>query len=321
MEDLCRRLSNNIKDSLGVEHVGVVLFKDQNWEVKYSSIPKQMKSKFSLDLHSPLIQILTSHKSIIREEILDEVPSDKVEGIKKDLDKLLAHMVTPIFLKENLIGFIYLGRKLNNDAFFEDDAHLLETIAAQSSMAVENASLFEEATTDGLTGLHHQKYFKTRLKKEFSRAKRHNRSIALILVDIDHFKAINDNLGHLAGDAVLRELSKILQRCIRGEDLVARYGGEEFAALLFEPNKGSASDVGERIRQEVEKYQFSVGIKVTVSIGVYTFLPTHLVTDELQLIENADQALYSAKRSGRNRVLRFEDLQTSPELKKISSRS
>ena len=128
--------------------------------------------------------------------------------------------------------------------------------------------------------------------------------MACLLLDIDHFKRINDGYGHAAGDAVLRQLADLLKRASRVEDLVFRYGGEEFAAVLPNASVRAAAQIAERIRALVEKYRFiweQQSIPVTLSIGVAN-LSTRL-KDSQALIEAADAALYEAKRSGRNRVV------------------
>lgn len=164
----------------------------------------------------------------------------------------------------------------------------------------------EMAITDGLTGLHNRRYFERHLATLVEQATSRTRPLALLVIDIDHFKAINDTYGHAAGDAVLREFSERLRRAVRGIDLTSRYGGEEFAVAMPETDTAKAVSVGERIRERISAEPFAIGasmahIGVTVSIGISTVRgPTDTPGD---LLARGDEALYRAKHAGRNRVV------------------
>jgi diguanylate cyclase (GGDEF)-like protein len=158
---------------------------------------------------------------------------------------------------------------------------------------------------DGLTQIHNQRYLIEFLDRELARSARHHRPLALILFDIDWFKTINDELGHLGGDFTLRELSNCVRRTVRREDLFARYGGEEFALVLVETPLEGAVEVAERIRQSVEKHPFRFEDKpfsLTVSLGIAVTNGDATLT-AAGLLRQADDKLYQAKRSGRNRVV------------------
>jgi diguanylate cyclase (GGDEF)-like protein len=158
---------------------------------------------------------------------------------------------------------------------------------------------------DGLTQTHNQRYLLEFLDRELARSARHQRPLALILFDIDWFKAINDDLGHLGGDFTLRELAACVKQTVRREDLFARYGGEEFALVLVETTLEGAVDVAERIRESVEKHPFRFEQKpfsLTVSLGV-AFTPGDATLTAAGLLRLADEKLYQAKRAGRNRVV------------------
>ncbi len=158
---------------------------------------------------------------------------------------------------------------------------------------------------DGLTQIHNQRYLLEFLDRELARSARHQRPLSIILFDIDWFKSINDELGHLGGDFTLRELSACVRKTVRREDLFARYGGEEFALVLVETDKSGALEVAERIRQSVERHPFRFEDKpfsLTVSLGVaYTTGDATLTA--AGLLRQADDKLYQAKRAGRNRVV------------------
>jgi diguanylate cyclase (GGDEF)-like protein len=157
---------------------------------------------------------------------------------------------------------------------------------------------------DGLTDIHNKRYLLEFLDRELARSQRHHRPLALVMFDIDHFKAINDQLGHLGGDATLRELAARIQEVIRREELFARYGGEEFVVVLPETNRDGAVTVAERIRTLVEGRLFNYEDKsfpVTVSLGVaITTGEENLSPDDL--LRQADERLFQAKREGRNRT-------------------
>lgn len=195
-----------------------------------------------------------------------------------------------------------------------DDQQLLELLAAQAAIALENADLLGRvqllAVTDGLTGLHNRRHFFTLAEKELERARRHQRSLAVVMFDIDHFKLINDSFGHTAGDQVLRQIAQLAQACFRQVDIIARYGGEEFVVLLPETTITNARQAAERLRQAVAGATFPPalgGQTVTISLGVSALTPSlRGGSEQLDfLTEQADQAMYEAKRSGRNQVVLY----------------
>lgn len=161
------------------------------------------------------------------------------------------------------------------------------------------------AVTDELTGLYNRRYFDRHLNVMLNKAQEQDRDIALMILDIDHFKAVNDNHGHDVGDAVLREFAARLKRNIRGVDLACRFGGEEFVVLMPDTDTGQAEAVAERVRQAMAEKPFEVGpsrpLSVTVSAGVA--LKDNQVDTPEGMIKRADVALYRAKREGRNRVI------------------
>jgi diguanylate cyclase (GGDEF)-like protein len=164
--------------------------------------------------------------------------------------------------------------------------------------------MYESALRDGLTKVFNKKYFTDYLEKEFAYAARHNSPLALIFLDIDFFKRINDNYGHPAGDFVLAELSQMMVNLVRTEDVLARFGGEEFTVLCRGTDLGGSKIVAERLRRAVEARAFTFGgktIPVTISLGIAA-IPDSGINDHSAFLAAADKALYEAKRTGRNRV-------------------
>jgi diguanylate cyclase (GGDEF)-like protein len=160
------------------------------------------------------------------------------------------------------------------------------------------------SVTDSLTGLYNRRFLHQRLEEEIARSRRHGAPLSCVMLDVDHFKAVNDSSGHAVGDAVLKEVANILKLHIRKSDVAIRYGGEEFVVVLFSSTSENAKYVAERIRADVEKKEFICGdtkLRVTISIGISSF-PDEGVNTTDDLIRRADTALYQAKGSGRNMV-------------------
>ncbi|HJZ88569.1 MAG TPA: GGDEF domain-containing protein [Polyangia bacterium] len=165
--------------------------------------------------------------------------------------------------------------------------------------------MYESALRDGLTKVFNRKYFLDRLDSEFAYASRHKVPLSLVMLDLDHFKQVNDEHGHLAGDSVLVALARSIAESIRGEDVFARYGGEEFACLCRGIDLYAAKTFAERIRHRIEDSTFTFqgqSLRVTLSLGIAS-LPDAEIRDPVALVAAADEALYQAKRTGRNRVV------------------
>ena len=163
-------------------------------------------------------------------------------------------------------------------------------------------TIFNMTITDGLTDVSNKKKLDTELAKEIPRALRHGRQLSIMMIDIDHFKDVNDTYGHITGDSVLRDLASILERRLRPDDTLGRYGGEEFCAILPETSLEGAIRIGEQLRSLVESHAFVVEgeqIKVTISVGIAELKKG---MDMKAFYKSADEMLYEAKRTGRNKV-------------------
>jgi diguanylate cyclase (GGDEF)-like protein/PAS domain S-box-containing protein len=215
-------------------------------------------------------------------------------------------MGVPIFRHDEFIGLMTLDNK-KADAYSEEDSFLALSFAKSAAIVIENAKLFEQtqqlALTDTLTGTYNRRYFYELAQKEFARSKRYQDPMSIIMIDIDHFKNVNDRFGHLAGDQILVQLVHRIQAELRETDILARFGGEEFIILLPETNLGDATQVAERLREVTSDYPFllvTAQTFITISLGVSCFRFTNVSLD--QLIDESDKALYEAKQLGRNRV-------------------
>ena len=176
-----------------------------------------------------------------------------------------------------------------------------------------NLVLEQMAITDSLTELYNKGYILRRLESELIRSARYSEPLSLIMIDIDYFKKINDSLGHITGDNILKKLSQILVKSVRDVDIAARYGGEEFIIVCPNTSVSGAAILTERIRENVQNAIFhsgSIDIKTTISLGVSSLSPSSLASGEInasKLIEKADLALYKAKSAGRNKVAVYTD--------------
>jgi diguanylate cyclase (GGDEF)-like protein len=197
------------------------------------------------------------------------------------------------------------------EALREEDVKVVELLAAAVAVALQNAQLYQEtqrlATTDALTGLSNYRHFHDLLGLEVQRARRMDYPIGLIIMDLDHFKLVNDRHGHPTGDVVLRQVAEQLRKRLRRTDVVGRLGGEEFGAILPGDSLAEVALVAEKLRRAVEELPplragmaTSNPTPITLSVGGVS-LTADLVDAEL-LVSRADQALYEAKRSGRNQV-------------------
>jgi two-component system cell cycle response regulator len=225
-------------------------------------------------------------------------------------------MALPFPLNDNKTGVFLLRRTVDFPKFDASDVEFAETVVKSGVAAIRRAHAIETtradnhrlealAQTDPLTQLVNRRALTIRLVTEMERVRRYNAPLAMLLVDLDHFKLINDTYGHLAGDDVLFSVASVLQRAVRSVDTVARYGGEEFVIVLPETGKQGAMAFAERLRDRLASQRFTISgcqdIRVTASIGVATY-PTAGLDSAEDLFRAADAALYRAKGSGRNLV-------------------
>ena len=193
-------------------------------------------------------------------------------------------------------------RQLNRGDQLKVGDTIFKYLSGSDVEAQYHEIIFRMTITDGLTNLSNRKQLDTLLDEEIARARRHRRELSVLMLDIDHFKKVNDTHGHLTGDSVLRGLAAILQKRLRPSDRLGRYGGEEFCAILPETSLTSAAHMAEELRKLVETYAFSAEnreVRVTISIGASSLNEGMQAAD---LYRTADEKLYEAKRAGRNKV-------------------
>ncbi|MBL8765470.1 MAG: GGDEF domain-containing protein, partial [Phycisphaerae bacterium] len=234
-------------------------------------------------------------------------------GMKVTVRSVIA---LPFALQPTQAGVFFLRRSIQEPPLTREDLEFADTVVRAAVTAIQRAQALEStkadnrrleqlARTDPLTRVLNRRALTERLAAETERVKRYESEVSLLLIDLDHFKRVNDNYGHLVGDDVLAEMAAYLQGAVRTVDVVARYGGEEFVVVLPETGAQGAHAFAERLREGVEAREFTRGnvgtLRLTASIGVATF-PSPGIDSPEDLLAAADQALYRAKAEGRNRV-------------------
>lgn len=226
-------------------------------------------------------------------EIRDHVPAEVA-------------VIAPLDIGEGQAGLLILGRRMTDAPYEPHDLALLRALADSSAVALRNADLLDrlraQATIDPLTGCHNRRGFDELIGVEFSRAQRYGRPLALVLFDIDHFKRVNDDFGHEAGDQALQRIGRTIRHAFRATDSASRYGGEEFALLFPETPKDESARLAERLRVLIESMlpTEEVPRSLTASFGVACYPDD--ADSVAELIRAADRVLYRAKTLGRNRV-------------------
>lgn len=247
-------------------------------------------------------------KSALRSEsrVQLSLPVDvQVEGVLTDF-RPREVIIEPVLYKDVVLGMIILA---SANKYGTDELTRLNLFGQSLALALHNALLFDRlerlAALDSLTGIYNRRFGMTRLHEEFGRALRMNAPIGLLMMDLDHFKLVNDTYGHLTGDRVLLRLARVARSVLREGDILVRYGGEEFLAILPGASRHDVVNIGDRLRRKVSETRIEEGdesIQVTISLGGISF-PECDVPNETDLVNHADQALYRAKESGRNCVV------------------
>lgn len=282
--------------------------------------PEDEKREIELEQFPEVLEALTEMQPVVIEDInksplYQDLPArnDKWEEERCNVKSVIA---IPFTFQSWRTGVFLLRRAADKDPLTSNDVDFISTIIKSAVAAIErshaielaradNARLEALAHTDPLTLLLNRRALTIKAMAELDRVRRYNSPLTMLMIDIDHFKKINDTYGHLVGDDVLRSIATILQNSVRSVDMVARYGGEEFVIVMPETDEKGAVQFAERIRRRVEKHQFDANdgkvCTVTVSIGVAVFPAPYVDTID-DLFARADAAMYQAKESGRNRV-------------------
>jgi diguanylate cyclase (GGDEF)-like protein len=218
-----------------------------------------------------------------------------------------AALAVPLANEGEQLGYLAAYSRTGRDAFGDGGATELEELALRAGPAIDNARRFREARQladlDALTGLHNRRYFHETLQREVARAQRYDRSLALVVFDLDDFKAVNDRIGHLAGDGVLAEAAERVRDVVRTADVACRIGGDEFAVILPESSLRDADQLYRRLEQAVSVRPVGQAGRLHLSAGVTELRPDD---DAISFFERADEALYRAKGAGKGTVVSVE---------------
>jgi diguanylate cyclase (GGDEF)-like protein len=298
--ELLGKVCTLIGTAFDVDHVAVML-KEEN-ELVLRSHSGKLTPVLPVDGRVPATSG-TWGRALMRGRTLveNEIGQSDRERLFQDAR---SRMCIPLVSFGQRIGVLILCNA-KSDTFEAADQQSLESVADICATAIQNAHHVERvrqlAYIDGLTGIFNRRYFEMRIAEEIERARRFDTRMAIIMIDIDQFKRLNDEFGHLLGDEVLRQVSSIFSQHLRKIDVVCRYGGEEFIIALSQTDPESAFRVAEKLRKVVAGWQFpGVPRSVTISAGVAVLPEDGINRDDL--VKAADSALYMAKQSGRNRV-------------------
>ena len=267
----------------------------------------EIESSFSISLSSsPIMEAAVLRGQYIREQ--DFSTSSYYRGADNPLFKKGYFVSIPLMIEKEVVGVLNIN-DVDQDSFNVGDLGFILNLSELIAMSISNAVLYEQtkklAVTDGLTGISNRPNMEQFLLSEFERSKRYNSPLSVVLLDVDHFKDVNDSYGHQKGDEILVTFASVLKKFCRANDTAARYGGEEFLMILPQSNAQGAFKIAERVREEIMKMSF-VGndskFSVTTSCGVAELNRDYMKNTD-QLINVADNAMYEAKNSGRNKTI------------------
>ena len=313
IEELLRTIAKSLQPVADLNAVAIIINSSDN-------------PLYSLNLFKPISK---DHFETISRETLTALTSEigtnipisrlKLSLNNRSMMQSLGKTVEPLpdmqtfylRVKGKILGVVSICTP-SGQSLMQREIDIFDTIFGSMGLAVENALLHEtmkhQALTDGLTGLYNHRTFQDFLDREILRSVREGRKLSLVIIDIDHFKKINDTYGHPTGDQVLKHVVKDLSESMRPYDIVCRYGGEEFSAILRDVDSQTAFTISERIRMKIESNPYQNGestIPITVSMGVSSY-PEEDINTKPALIESADKALYQAKQGGRNKTVIYK---------------
>jgi len=301
LEDLLARACSVIQQAFQVSHVSLCLREEDELVMRahYGTLsPCFPPSGRFAAIQQPWAEVIATSSTTVEKDLTASPDSFRL------FKESLSRMSIPLISFGQTHGVLCLHSSERN-AFRESDLQSLESVADICASSIQNAHYVQRvkqlAYLDGLTGIFNRRYFELRIVEEFERARRHGAGFSVVMADIDDFKKLNDDFGHLLGDEVLRQVSSLFHQQLRKIDVVCRYGGEEFAILLSQTNEQQAMAVAEKLRRMMADWNFpGVPRAVTISAGVAVF-PEHGKTRN-DIMQSADSALYAAKQGGRNRV-------------------
>jgi len=321
-DEIYHLLARRVARALDLTHCSVILARDgERPRVVATAFEQASARNFELDLdrYPEIRAALDTARPVLVEDVMTSpLYADVRQRWVRDGTMVTSRSVIalPFALDQSQAGVFFLRRSVNEPPLTAEDVEFADTVVKAAVAAVQRAKILETtiadnrrlevlAHTDPLTAVLNRRALTERLASELERVRRYESQVSLLLIDIDHFKRVNDSYGHLVGDDVLMDVGALLQSAVRAVDVVARYGGEEFVIALPETGVMGATVFAERIRELIEEHAFSLAdgraLRLTASVGVASY-PTPGVETLEDFLATADQALYRAKAEGRNRV-------------------
>lgn len=312
--DILKTSAQLLTEQLPADRCIIITLGKENPVAKYFEFCKQGVASCSANKTAQLnFNLLKKVSGGLNVVAIDETLKEaSLLDVRAELEesRIQSLMVHSLFFKSELIGLIVVHRCSKGVSWSEEERTLFSTVAGHIAVAMSNARQFSAmqtlAITDKLTNLYNRRFFEERMQMELTNARQQNYPICLALIDIDHFKKINDTFGHAEGDKILCKLALVLSTNLRKGTVVARFGGEEFVVILPNTRIHVAHQIMEGIRKLVsESFTTDDGGTVTVSVGLQEAAVAgteDLVTVQRETLEKADVYLYEAKRTGRNRV-------------------
>lgn len=299
METLAKVLEHNVGVIVTIKESGVECF----FKIRHAVSEQRLK-----EIQEYTRSYLKSHNVCLTPaSVMEILGSDKIQPSRDAEERKASYFVVPIHYGSNIGGVVILAHDVS-EAIDSKEVEFFKVVIRQAYVIIENSWLYNKvkklAITDSLTGIYNHGFLYECLCKEYARTERYRLPLSFLMIDVDHFKKINDTYGHPVGDDVLHKLSLIFKNNIRSCDTLGRYGGEEFSIILPEAKMEDGVNLAERMRKEVEQHNFGGAdrtIRCTVSIGISSY-PDLGVKNVEDLIQKADKALYHAKAEGRNRV-------------------
>jgi diguanylate cyclase (GGDEF)-like protein len=314
-ESLLKVFVKGAQQGLGFKRAGIFLVEPDG---KHATLAMGVSARGTFEKNKDRIRIIPERNKVPVSDIVNGYQSyflsnniqERIPEKTKYRVQVLNNAVVPIEVgKGRIIGVLAVDNLFHNKPITSSDVHSLMNYATQVGLAIDSfrahAKAMGMALTDPMTGLYNRRYFDQALDQEIKRCRRYNRAFSLLLLDIDHFKRVNDTYGHGAGDEIIKQVAELIHNNLRGLDVVARVGGEEFAVILPETPPQNLNVVVQRLLREMRGAKPAAsamakkGERVTFSVGVGVFKGGE--AGSLKLMKAADKSLYQAKRQGRDR--------------------
>lgn len=305
LEEIVQRLADELCELLSANRCSVLILDEDNHELAFhesSALSDWEQEHIRFRVGEGIAGWVAQHREpLLVEDVNADPRFKKHDGA---LHTMVSMICVPLEMHRRLIGVLTLTTSEPDHIFTEAELELVVLIAAHISLALESHRLYELSVLDGLTNIYNRRYLDQRLSQELADSRRHHKPLTVALLDLDHFKSLNDTYGHQAGDHVLCELTGLISDELRQHDILARYGGEEFALILAGSSSADGLQLGERLRRTIAENKFvfkDQALPVTISLGLATFPEDG--DDRMALLRAADKALYRAKEAGRDRVV------------------